>query len=169
MRAHVLRVALLALLAVFIGCQTTATGGNSSATKQSDLATEGKLPRGWLAFESGLKLTIEFASTPDEIRTGLSYREGLCEGCGLYFVFPDEDIRTFWMRQMRFPIDIIWINRGKVVGVVHDAQPQPGVPESELRTWESPVPARNVLEVPAGFARRHGIAEGTSLKVWIDP
>ena len=172
MRAR-LALSLLAFAALFIACETGA--GADAATKPepnpyqpAERSTEGKLPTGWLEFEDGTKITIELAANTEDIRLGLSYRESLCETCGLYFVFPGEDYRDFWMRQMHFPIDIIWINRGKVVGVVHDAPPQPGATESELQVWTSPEPVRNVLEVPAGFARAHGIGAGTGIKVWMN-
>lgn len=161
------RLALCAMLALLAGCQANSVRVDAPAGSETgEQSTEGTLPRGRLSFEGGPEISIEIASTMENIRLGLSYRESLCESCGLYFVFPDENIRTFWMRQMRFPIDIIWINHGKVIGVAADTQPEPGVPESQLATYHSPQPVRNVLEVPAGFAARHGIGAGTRVKVW---
>ena len=58
------------------------------------------------------------------------------------------------MRDMRFAIDIIWIEGGKVVGFHENLSPR--VP----RNFQSPVPVSLVLEVPAGFARRHGLKPG---------
>lgn len=157
------------MLALFVGCQTNSVRVDVPVSSESgEQATEGTLPRGRLSFEGGPEISIEIASTMEDIRLGLSYRESLCESCGLYFVFPDENIRTFWMRQMRFPIDIIWINHGKVIGVAADARPEPGVPESQLATYHSPQPVRNVLEVPAGFVARHGIKAGTKVRVWAE-
>lgn len=158
-----LSLALCVLLAS--ACHSSAGGDRAPADNPRERSTEGTLPTGTLTFENGPEIEIEIAGTTETIRLGLSYRESLCRKCGLYFVFPGEDIRSFWMRQMRFPIDIIWINHGRVVGVVANAQPRPGVPESRLESFKSPIPVRNVLEVPAGFAAKHGIEPGTKVSV----
>jgi uncharacterized membrane protein (UPF0127 family) len=60
------------------------------------------------------------------------------------------------MKGMRFPIDIVWIERGRITGVARDVP----VPVNGLPTYESPGPADRVLEVPAGWAARHGVGRG---------
>ena len=63
------------------------------------------------------------------------------------------------MRDMLFPIDIIWIAKGKVAGLHKQLSP------SNRSNFIAPVPVRLVLEVPAGFADRHGIKVGDPVVV----
>lgn len=154
------------LLALFLASLATGCPAGKRGGAAHEGPTAGHLPTGRLQFENGTALDIEIAATGEATRIGLSYRESLCEFCGLYFVFPETRIQNFWMRQMRFPIDILWIAGGKVVGISENLPaPAPGTPEPELPHYESPEPVRHVLEVNAGFAKRHGIEVGTTLSV----
>lgn len=69
----------------------------------------------------------------------------------MLFVYRDRLTRTYWMKGMRFPIDIIWIDRGRVRGIERNVP----VPRGYLPTYSSGGPADHVLEVPAGWAGRH--------------
>ncbi len=140
--------------------------GGSPAPPPGESSTEGRLPRGELSFEGGPTIQIEIARASEEMRLGLSYRESLCPLCGLYFVFPEERVQSFWMRRMRFSIDILWIGDGVVVGILENLPPPaPDTKEEDLPSWRSPVPVRHVLEVPAGFARAHQIHPGVKVRV----
>ncbi len=135
--------------------------------ERKETPTEGKLPLGTLSFEGGPEIQIEIATASEELRIGLSYREKLCDLCGLYFVFPEEQTQSFWMRRMRFPIDILWLRAGKVAGTSENLPPpkDPNAPEWSLPRYESPVPVRHVLEVPAGFVQKHGIRVGQPITI----
>lgn len=88
---------------------------------------------------------------------GLSGRPSLGENEGMLFVFPEERKLSFWMKEMHFPIDIIWIDAGmRVVGISYDL-----LPESYPETFSPPELAQYALEVHAGFSKLHGIAPGT--------
>ncbi len=102
---------------------------------------------------------VEIADTPALQQQGLSDRDSLEEGKGMWFVFPGETTQGFWMKDMRFAIDIIWVNgHGVVVTIKHNAQP-----DSYPEIFYPSATAQYVLEVPAGFTERHGIAEGTKV------
>jgi uncharacterized membrane protein (UPF0127 family) len=102
----------------------------------------------------GVPVTAEVVSTPEKLYQGLSHRQGLPEDRGMLFLMSNPGLHAFCMRDMRFPIDIIWIADGKVAGMSeHLSQSYPGV-------VTPPVPVRLVLEVPGGFAERHGIKVG---------
>jgi uncharacterized membrane protein (UPF0127 family) len=62
---------------------------------------------------------------------------------------------------VRFPIDIIWIERGRVAGIERDVP----VPQGDLPLYSSDRPADRVLEVPAGWAARHGVRAGARVSV----
>jgi uncharacterized membrane protein (UPF0127 family) len=104
---------------------------------------------------------IEYADTPSLRARGLSGRSALPEDAGLLFSFEENDKHGIWMKDMRFPIDIIWLNEaGTIVGLTKDAEPEsfPEVfyPESD---------ARYVLETNVGFVAKHHLKLGDRLKL----
>jgi uncharacterized membrane protein (UPF0127 family) len=113
------------------------------------------------------ELTVEIADTSLLRTRGLSYRDGLEPGTGMLFVFGEARPLTFWMYEMRFCLDIIWIDNGQILGAAESVCPESGVPSSELTTYSSPCPASYVLEVPAGWMKEHGFGVGTPVQ--IDP
>lgn len=104
-------------------------------------------------------IMAEVADSPEARSRGLSGRAALPDGSGMLFIFEEADFLGFWMPDMRFSIDIIWIDDSKtVVGVENSVSP-----ETYPEIFSSPVPVRYVLEVPAGFAAAYGISEGEKL------
>ena len=105
------------------------------------------------------EVAIEIADTPALREKGLSGREELGENEGMLFVFDSSSPRSFWMKDMHFPIDIIWIGEDKkVAGVSANISPNT-FPQS----FSSPVPVPYVLEVSAGWTERHGITPGDQM------
>jgi uncharacterized protein len=100
----------------------------------------------------------EAVKTPERLYLGLSHRSELPEGRGMLFFMPAREIQTFCMRDMRLPLDFIWISDGRVAGLTRD------VPASFPGVVTSPTPVTHVLEVPAGFADRHGIKAGDRVR-----
>ncbi len=112
-------------------------------------------------FFGDIAIHADISLTPEERTLGLSHRESLCDTCGMLFVFPHDGPHSIWMKDMYFSIDILWLDAGKqVVHLAEDVSP-----ESFPGTFTSPFPARYVLEVPAGFARRFGVSVGSRF-VW---
>jgi uncharacterized membrane protein (UPF0127 family) len=103
----------------------------------------------------------EVASTSAAREQGLSGHLPLGTNEGMLFVFDWSDKYGFWMKDMLFAIDIIWIDEE---GVVVTVAPSVG-PESYPEVFYPSRAARYVLEVPAGFSKTHGIAEGTKVVV----
>jgi hypothetical protein len=110
----------------------------------------------------GRTFAVEVADTVAKREKGLGDRDALPEGHGMYFPFGQEQRWVFWMKGMRFPIDIIWIRQGRVVGIEHDVQPPRAFP---LETYSPPEPADSVLEVNAGVAREIGLRPGDEVVV----
>jgi len=106
--------------------------------------------------------TVELATTTLAEARGLSFRASLAEGTGMLFTF-SPGVQNFWMKDMNFPIDIIWIASGKVAGFVQDAMPQPGVALWNLTVYTSPDGVDRVLEVNAGTVAKDSIAIGNSV------
>ena len=108
---------------------------------------------------------IDVADTQLKQAQGLSYRESMAEDRGMLFVFPTEMMQTFWMKDMNFPIDIIWIKGDTVAGFAESASPEPGKTLFQLTRYSSPEPVDRVLEVAAGTVARAGIKVGDKLTI----
>ncbi len=109
-------------------------------------------------------LNLELANT-DELRTlGLSYRESLPENTGMLFDFTNTGITkpAFWMKGMKFNIDIIWILDKKIIGITKNV-PASNLPDKELPTYPPPSEIGHVLEVNAGWSDKHNIAIGDQI------
>lgn len=101
-------------------------------------------------------IEIQIVRNSEEITRGLMNRDSLGWNRGMLFVFDREEDRTFWMKNTRFSLDIIFINNEKEILYIaehttpYSTNPIPGF-----------YPARYVLEVNAGFCRIHNITPGT--------
>lgn len=102
---------------------------------------------------------FEVRDTPAGREQGLSGRESVPPGYGMLFVFERPDRYGFWMKDMRVPIDIVWLSdTGVVLGIEEAARP-----ESFPTVFYPPAPVRFVLETRAGEARARGWGIGTDL------
>src|SRR3989344_1054490 len=102
------------------------------------------------------RVLIDIADTPPLRERGLSGRRLLLDDQGMYFIFDHPGMYPFWMKEMNFPIDIIWIGEHmSVVDITKSASPS-----SFPQTFVSSVSALYVLEVQAGFAERYGVKIG---------
>lgn len=112
----------------------------------------------------GVEIDAEIADTAPLRERGLSYRDALEPETGMLFVYDSAATRSFWMYEMRFCLDIIWIADGKVIGAAENACPaeQPG---EEIPRFRSPEPAQFVLEVDAGWIVEHGIEAGAEVEI----
>lgn len=98
----------------------------------------------------GQSLTVEVVRTPESITQGLGGRETLAAD-GMLFLLPRRDQPVFWMKDMRFPIDIIWIDDGRIVGIERNVQPPMlGAPDSQLQRVIAPQEVNMVLETLPG-------------------
>lgn len=110
----------------------------------------------------GQEIKVETATTEAEKYLGLSGRDSLCQDCGMLFVFPDQAEREFVMRDMKFPLDIIFINQGKIIKIATNLSPSG---DSPLISYGSGQPADQVLEVNAGVAALNNWKEGDEVIV----
>ena len=103
---------------------------------------------------------VEIASSTVEKARGLSYRTSLGENSGMLFLFDRGAVQNFWMKDMNFPLDMIWIGGGRVLGFAENAAPQPGAQLWELKVYNSPDGTDQVLEVNAGTVAKDNINVG---------
>ena len=115
---------------------------------------------------SGKNLMVEIAKTSQAREQGLSDREKMCSNCGMVFIFDQPDIYTFWMRRMYFDLDMLWLNRDKVVDITYSAKaPLKEEFETPKELYQSKVPADKVIEVNSGWAKKNGIKIGDKLQL----
>lgn len=100
-------------------------------------------------------LEIEIADTEYEQALGLMYRTSMEETQGMLFIFPVEEIRSFWMMNTLISLDMIFLDANRKIVTIHRNTQT----ESE-QSYRSTKPAKYVLEVIAGFCDKYGIAEG---------
>jgi uncharacterized protein len=105
------------------------------------------------------KLKVWIAETPAEITKGLSGVKKLEETDGMLFIFQEERVPSFWMKDMNFPIDIIWIDKNKkVVEVTSNI-----LPETYPKTFSPKTLVKYVLEVEEGWSKKKMIKIGDKL------
>lgn len=100
---------------------------------------------------------VEVLKNEWELERGLSNREKLAKNKGMLFVFPKEDKHSFWMKGMKFSVDIIWIKDDKIVDI-KEKLPIPTTRYLEKYTPTSS--AKYVLEVNAGLSEKYGFKIG---------
>lgn len=108
------------------------------------------------------RVIAEVARSDARRQQGLSGREGLAENEGMLFIFDQQEPYSFWNKDMKFPIDVLWMARDTVTGV----SPLPRYDGKAPAVITAPLPVDVVLEVPAGFANKHTIVVGSSIKVY---
>ena len=118
----------------------------------------------------GAKIDAEIANSVQEQQRGLGGRLTLKNGEGMLFMFATPGQIGFWMKDMQFPIDIVWMYKGKIVDIAPEvpAPATPDMPESELPRYYPRLPADMVLEVPAGYALANGWKIGDEARVEFD-
>jgi uncharacterized protein len=104
----------------------------------------------------GACYSVEIAQTPESRQHGLMEREGLKPGTGMLFVFDEPGRYGFWMKNMKFPIDILWLDNEEKV--VHIAENVPPCQSDPCPAYMPPSDARYVLEIPAGDAVKSGVS-----------
>jgi uncharacterized membrane protein (UPF0127 family) len=140
-------------LAAMLAVGALALGGCGSSSSDAPPTTTVRV--------GDAEVRAEIADDETERRRGLAGRDDLSEDRGMLFVYRDRAVRTYWMKGVRFPLDIIWIDRGRVTGVEADVP----VPRGQLPVYSSRTPADRVLEVPGGWAARHGVGRGDRVAI----
>lgn len=160
MKKKMFFILILALAAIFggiilFGVILPGRGDDSNYSKK--LVIEGETGRH--------EFMVEVADTIVSRARGLSGRAGLAENEGMLFVFGSSGAHGFWMRNMKFPIDIVWARGEKIVGFTENAAPEPGKSLLNLKVYYPPEPADRVLEIKAGSVEKLGLKIGDMVRV----
>ncbi len=107
------------------------------------------------------KFSLDIADDPEERTRGLSGRESLADSRGMLFIYDEPGIYGFWMKEMKFSIDLLWLDKDlKIVHVVPAASP-----DSYPSVFYPSAEAEYVLEVPAGTTEQLGIKVGDTAQL----
>lgn len=106
-----------------------------------------------------LRVKVELARSEPERQRGLMFRQKLDDGRGMLFLFEQPEKLKFWMKNTYIPLDMIFINESKrVVSVEENAEPLTLTPRGPDED------SQFVLEVPGGWARKHGVGPGVDVR-----
>ncbi len=108
------------------------------------------------------RFNVEIAKTLTQKEKGLGDRNYLALNSGMLFPFPTSGEYGFWMKDMKFPLDIIYINNNKIVSIYTLSKPQNNI---NLRVVYPTTPANNVLEINAGLAKNYNFKVGDQVSI----
>ncbi len=103
---------------------------------------------------------LEVADTPEERAIGLMGRESMGRDRGMIFVFEEEQVLGFWMKNTLIPLDIIFIDSDQFVVDVQNMRPEHEIAPDPLPIYQSAGPALYAIEVNDGVAAECGIVPG---------
>ena len=109
----------------------------------------------------GKTFAVEIADTTEKQALGLMFRDSMPDDHGMLFIFPNEAPRSFWMKNTRIPLDIMYFDKDlRMVSISADTPP---CKVRRCPSYPSKGPAMYVLELNAGMAKKLGIGEGDTL------
>jgi len=111
----------------------------------------------------GQEVEVVLAKTPEQKSLGLGRLDVLAPNTGMLFVYDNYIIPSFWMKDMRFSIDIIWIKNDTVIGYEKSVKPQTS--NDNLPTYQPKSFINYVLEVNSGFVDKYGLLIGDEVKI----
>jgi uncharacterized membrane protein (UPF0127 family) len=150
----ILAQAIVMVIALFV----------ASATRVA--AESGRVPDSVVVITTpqGVTVQAELADTTQKRATGLMFRESLPVNHGMFFTFFEEQEWSFWMKNTRIPLDIIWINKGKRIVHIERNVPICNRTDDGCPNYQPNQPAMYVLELAAGSADVLKLQRGTRLQ-----
>lgn len=111
-------------------------------------------------------LNVEVADTSKLRQLGLGEREKLASDSGMLFIFPKKDKHRFWMKGLKFPLDLIWISNYKIVDLNKNVPPpKKGQKDIDLPIYMPVTEVDMVLEVNAGFSESSNTKIGDTINI----
>ncbi len=138
---------LLLCVLMFAACAACASGGPSVEL-------------------GGKRFSVEIADTQQKQTLGLMFRDSMPADQGMIFIFPTESPRSFWMKNTRIPLDIMYFDTDLMM--VHISADTPPCRVNRCPSYPSIAPAKYVLELNAGMAAKLGVGLGSRLTLKLD-
>jgi uncharacterized membrane protein (UPF0127 family) len=137
-------------------CSIVFFGSGSAFAKQL------KYAHALVKTSAGIEIPVEVADTSQKRSLGLGKRSGLKKDWGMLFVFEKRKTHRFWMKDMQFALDIIWLDNFRIVHILRNVQP--AIQGEKPAILAPPDPANFVLEIEAGRASELRLKQGDLLK-----
>jgi len=135
--------------------------GNQTTEQDSNLLMD-NFPKGKIKV-GNVTLDVQIADTPDRMTEGLQFQQPLPYSQGMIFIFPQTQIVSMWMKDMQFPLDMIWFDsNGDVVDIEKNLPPCSDNSTCAIYNGQMQN-AKYVLEVTGGFADKFNITENSRL------
>lgn len=115
-----------------------------------------------IILKNGKTINLQLAVTEQEQETGLMYRKSLDENSGMLFIYQDEQIRSFWMKNTLIPLDIIFIDSNNRIIDIQSAEP---CKKNPCIDYISKYPAKYVLETNQGYSEKNNISIGDKIEL----
>jgi len=113
---------------------------------------------------NGHLFSITIAKTEKEKEIGLSNTSTLAKDQGMIFIFDKPDYYAFWMRNMKYPLDIIYISKGKIVSIAENVK-NPNNPSIPLPVYRPSQVVDTVLEINGGLSESYHFTPGSNVSV----
>lgn len=111
------------------------------------------------------KFVVEVATSAEDQSRGLSGRAELAKGTGMLFIFEPAQIQSFWMKEMKLALDIVWVANNKIIGFERNVPPPaPGTPPEQLTIYSPPSAIDYVLELNVGDSSQLKVGDPFSLE-----
>lgn len=160
-RSSLLARLILAMLLLAATAPAVLLIGCNSSQQTTPPATAPSVPTVTLTL-GDQPYVMEIAANEDQRQLGLMHRTSLPEGHGMIFLFTDEDVREFWMKDVPFDLDLVFLNKaGRVVRIVR-------LNAMDESARSSDFPAFYALELPAGAVHSTGLKVGMTVKIPVD-
>lgn len=113
-----------------------------------------------VVYINNYKFNVDIADNTSKRAKGLSSRKSLAENEGMLFLFDKFGNYGFWMKDMLFPIDIIWIKNDKIIDITYNVLPEPEKSIFNLTVYYPQEAVDKVLEINAGLAKKYNFKIG---------
>lgn len=150
--------------ALLMGCSlpTPAVTTDIPSLEVTKAPMRGQLPISAQANIAGQKINLEVARTPQQQATGLMYRTTLADNRGMLFLFEPPQVVGFWMKNVRIPLDMLFIKDGKISAIATDVPP---CKTAACPTYGPTTPIDQVIELRGGVAAKLGIKVGQTVQI----
>ena len=154
----------LAILVVlsFCACNISACSKGEEVSTQNPPSSKDSDSPATVVFEGNsgpVRVKVEIARYPEEIRRGLMHRRQMPQDHGMLFLMGREEQQSFWMKNTLIPLDMVFVRKDKsILGIVENAEPK------TLTSRRVEGPSLYVIEVKGVFTAKHGIKAGTNVR-----
>lgn len=162
-------LSLGAMMLLAAGCNNSPPGSINRSRAESEVIQNSAQSNGRYTTPltvGNTKISVAIMRTPAEQQRGLSGSDKLSDEQGMLFAFDLKFTPGFWMKEMKFDLDLIWIAESRIVGITENVQAPPaGTVEKDLQEYFPPQNIDSVLEVNAGWSKLHNVKVGDEIKI----